>query len=76
MLTSCHFCGALDDLTLHHLIRRELGGATEPENLLCVCRNCHEGINDGRINDTHLVHAVHLERIRRVLESVRGGASH
>ena len=38
----CHSCGATEGLTLHHMIRREMGGATEPGNLLCLCRTCHD----------------------------------
>ena len=67
----CHFCGAASDLTLHHLIRREMGGTTEEPNLLSVCRPCHDKVNSGVLNDTDLVHKVYLERARRTLEALR-----
>src|ERR1700690_3518462 len=67
---SCHYCDSTHDLTLHHLIRREMGGATEPENLLCVCRSCHTRIHAGLIDDIDQVHRVILERVQRTVARV------
>jgi HNH endonuclease len=65
----CRLCGRTSDLTLHHLIPRAAGGATEECNLLSVCRACHDGIHDGTVDVQDLVMQVFLERIRQVLAS-------
>jgi 5-methylcytosine-specific restriction endonuclease McrA len=38
----CRLCGATEDLTVHHVVAARDGGATEPSNLLVLCRDCHE----------------------------------
>ena len=65
----CHFCGATSDLTLHHLIRREMGGATEDPNLLSICRSCHDKVHNGIVSDADLVDQVYVERVRQTLEA-------
>lgn len=67
LMIECHFCRSKANLTLHHLIRREMGGATEPDNLLCVCRPCHERINRKEIDDHGLVLEVSLRRTEKML---------
>ena len=67
----CLLCGATSALTLHHLIPRAAGGATEEINLLSVCRQCHDGIHDGTIDVTDFVMKVFLERIRHNVESIK-----
>ena len=37
----CRACGERGKLTVHHIVPRRNDGATEPENLLTLCRNCH-----------------------------------
>lgn len=68
---SCYYCPSTDELTLHHLIRRELGGATEPENLLVVCRPCHDLIHEGHIDDSELVMAVYAKRADRIANKIK-----
>lgn len=63
----CSFCGTKRALTLHHLVRREWGGATEPENLLCLCRDCHDRVHRGELNDRELIWGVGAARIERML---------
>ncbi len=65
----CRLCGRSSDLSLHHLIPRAAGGATEECNLLSVCRPCHDGIHDGKINVQDLVMQGSLERVRQILAS-------
>lgn len=40
----CAICGAAKDLEWHHMIPAFLGGTAEPENMLCVCADCHDAI--------------------------------
>ena len=70
---SCYYCPATEDLTLHHLIRREMGGATEPENLLVVCRECHDLIHEGHIDDSELVMAVFAKKSDNTVKKVTSG---
>lgn len=65
----CYLCGSDLELTLHHLIPREMGGATEEENLLSVCRTCHDAIHRGEIDTTESVMEVSIERASRLLQS-------
>jgi 5-methylcytosine-specific restriction endonuclease McrA len=44
----CHLCGGKEDLTLHHVLGRQYGGATEPENLVCLCGACHDRVEVDR----------------------------
>lgn len=46
----CELCGNQLEVTLHHLMPREMVGATEEENLLSVCRPCHDSIHRGKID--------------------------
>ena len=66
----CRLCGATEDLTLHHLIPREMGGATEEENLLSVCRPCHEAIHSGDIDVNELVMEVSMQRMLTLLQEL------
>lgn len=48
----CRRCGQqnLDELTLHHVVYRSLGGAHTPENLVTVCWNpCHKLIHEKKV---------------------------
>jgi hypothetical protein len=40
-LVFCAACGATEDLDLHHLMPRCLGGSDDETNLLTLCRSCH-----------------------------------
>ena len=70
-LQPCYFCNNSNDLTLHHLIKREFGGATEKDNLLVVCNDCHVKIHNGIINDTDLILEVHLKRARNLINEIK-----
>lgn len=65
----CQLCGSKLELTLHHLIPREMGGATEKENLLSVCRPCHDAIHRGELDVTELMMEVSLKRVMQLLQS-------
>jgi hypothetical protein len=40
----CVRCGRADDLSLHHLRPRRLGGRAHHTNLVTLCRPCHDDI--------------------------------
>jgi hypothetical protein len=68
---ACRLCGSASNLTLHHLIPREAGGATEDENLLSVCRPCHDAIHNGDVDVRDLVMEVSIKRTQWILKSVQ-----
>ena len=37
----CTECGATQDLEVHHIVPRRLGGPDEPSNLITLCAACH-----------------------------------
>lgn len=67
----CRLCGSTSNLTLHHLIPREAGGATEQENLLSVCRPCHDAIHSGEVDVRDLIFQVSIERTQGILKSIQ-----
>ena len=70
LMTRCYFCATTNGLTLHHLWRREMGGATEPANLLCVCRTCHDKIHRGELSDRDMLWEFSLRRVEYALSQV------
>ncbi|MGA4533244.1 HNH endonuclease signature motif containing protein [Ectopseudomonas chengduensis] len=66
----CSCCGSKTDITLHHLIPREMGGATEEDNLLAVCRPCHDAIHSGDLDVTDLVLQINLKRAKNLVSSI------
>lgn len=42
----CEICGTTMFLTCHHIIAREDGGLNEEDNLIALCRTCHDEIED------------------------------
>lgn len=41
---SCANCGARENLEWHHMIPAFLGGTAEPENMICLCEECHSAV--------------------------------
>ena len=68
--SGCSCCGSKTEVTLHHLIPREMGGATEEDNLLAVCRPCHDAIHSGDLDVTDLVLQVNLKRVKNLISSI------
>jgi 5-methylcytosine-specific restriction endonuclease McrA len=65
----CYLCSSKLELTLHHIIPREMGGATEKENLLSVCRPCHDAIHRGEIDAKELLMEVSIKRANWLVRS-------
>lgn len=70
---TCQYCkGKSKDskLEVHHIIFRRNGGSDEPENLICLCKTCHDQLHDGNITlkggkaKGHLKHATQMNSIR------------
>ena len=38
----CANCGGTERLEWHHMIPAVLGGTAEPENMICLCHECHK----------------------------------
>lgn len=58
-------------LEVHHIVFRSNGGSDEQENLITLCKECHDGIHDGTIilgkkgkKKTALKHATQMNSIR------------
>ncbi len=66
-------------LNCHYIIFKEHGGSDAPENLLVMCKTCHEALHAGKITLTakgkkqgELKHAAHMNVIRtQVLKRTR-----
>jgi len=48
----CRHCGRRDMLDPHHVIFRSQGGTNKCNNLLALCRPCHDDIHNGRLEVT------------------------
>lgn len=45
----CAICGSKNNLEQHHLIQRKKNGTDVTENLIWLCKSCHESIHKGLI---------------------------
>ena len=41
----CLFCDSENNLTIHHVIPRSLGGSNEQSNLVLLCAECHRKLH-------------------------------
>ena len=73
---TCQYCkGKSKDskLEVHHIVFRRNNGSDEPENLICLCKTCHDQLHDGNITlkggkaKGHLKHATQMNSIRTQL---------
>jgi len=67
----CALCGSTKDITLHHLIYRQFGGANEKENFLSVCRSCHNDIHAGKLDISDRVFQVFARRVEELIQEIR-----
>jgi hypothetical protein len=45
----CCFCGKLGKTDMHHIIKRQEGGRNSKDNLIELCRLCHNRVDSGVI---------------------------
>jgi hypothetical protein len=45
----CRHCFNANGLDPHHVIFKSAGGTDTPNNLLTLCRKCHDDIHGGRL---------------------------
>jgi len=74
---TCQYCkGKSKDskLEVHHIIFRCYGGSDKPENLITLCKTCHDKLHAGKINlkrngkvKEQLKHATQMNNIRQQL---------
>lgn len=43
-LAVCRVCGSSQDIELHHLVARSLGGDDVADNLVPLCHDCHTAV--------------------------------
>lgn len=46
----CEVCGNTWSLQVHHIRSRGAGGDDLPENLICLCVECHTKVHAGQIS--------------------------
>jgi 5-methylcytosine-specific restriction endonuclease McrA len=46
----CQFCGAMQQLQVHHLKLRSQSGGDEEQNLITLCAGCHEKVHGPSTN--------------------------
>ena len=44
---SCQHCGGKEKLNAHHILPKQKGGTSTPQNGLTLCRECHESLHRG-----------------------------
>ncbi len=54
----CRLCGRKAD-DIHHIVFRSQGGTNEEDNLICLCRACHEK-----------AHGIDADAVREVLRAL------
>ena len=49
---ACALCDCRKYLTVHHYIKRSLGGSNSPHNLITLCTYCHNHVHGTPLYDT------------------------
>jgi hypothetical protein len=48
-LVQCRACG-VGNVDVHHVVHRRLGGDGHPDNLIPLCRDCHQAAHDRKLD--------------------------
>ena len=74
---TCQCCGKKNcRLEVHHIVFRSNGGTDDEENLITLCKECHDGVHAGTVvlnkkpKKMNLKHATHMSIIRSYLLKV------
>ena len=46
----CQICGSHDHVEGHHLIDYQYGGASASDNIITLCKECHQEVHRGHID--------------------------
>lgn len=57
----CLFCGSIENLTIHHIIPRSIGGTDDLSNLVWLCGECHQKL-----------HQILLDQVIKYLKKNKG----
>lgn len=61
-------------LEVHHIVFRSNGGTDAPDNLITLCKCCHEGLHDGKFEikgkPSKTKHATHISIIKSQLKKL------
>ena len=74
---TCQICGKTEGkLEVHHIVFKSNGGSDRMDNLVCLCKDCHEKIHKNELTFNKKVksfkHASHMNIMRKKLvESLR-----
>lgn len=47
---TCQICGSTEETQGHHIIDYQFGGAADEDNIVTLCRVCHNEVHAGRID--------------------------
>ena len=71
---TCQCCGKKNcQLQTHHIVFRSRGGSDDENNMITLCKECHEGVHKGTVildknpKKLNLKHATHMSVIRSQL---------
>lgn len=76
---TCRYCGACNNLHIHHIVYRSHGGTNDPANLITLCWRCHGDIHLGKRNlccyvDKEIISHKDLTHLSNSLDKLRRGA--
>ena len=63
---TCQSCGLTVGLSVHHILPRDEGGVDMPDNLITLCDNCHNEVEDMGLRDKWQI--VDLKRKRKYIK--------
>jgi 5-methylcytosine-specific restriction endonuclease McrA len=49
-LNVCQICGSRENVEGHHILDVQYGGAANVDNIIALCRKCHQKVHKGLID--------------------------
>ena len=47
---TCQICGSTENVEGHHVVDYSFGGASDPDNIITLCHDCHRKVHDGLVD--------------------------
>ncbi len=47
---TCQICGSQENVEGHHIFEFSIGGAPHKDNIITLCRDCHQAVHRGEID--------------------------